>query len=123
MSPTLFQASLESVQSSVVPFLAMAAYRLWNLRPSQSMLCCPPTCEGCAFLMSSLTRLGLYSGTLLRICEVIEMPMSKLVQAPEAEGVLLMSRFRYTGEADRRGEANERPRLRWPLRSAAAKNR
>jgi hypothetical protein len=75
--------------------------------------------------MSSLTRLGLYSGTLLRICEVFDLPMSKLVQGLDTEGIYgkLEPRFRHAGEADRRGEADERPRLRWPFRSAAAKNR
>jgi hypothetical protein len=37
--------------------------------------------------MSSLTRLGLYSGTLLRICEVFDLPMSKLVQGLDREDV------------------------------------
>ena len=83
----------------------MAACRLWNLRPSQSMLCCPPICEGCAFLMSSLTRLGLYSGTLLRICEVFDLPMSKLVQGLDTEGISgkLEPRFRRAGKSDAKG--------------------
>jgi hypothetical protein len=37
--------------------------------------------------MSSLTRLGLYSGTLLRICKVFEVLMSKLVQGLDTGGV------------------------------------
>ena len=41
------------------------------------------------------------------------MPMSKLVQGLDTEGVLLMSRFRYAEEVDGRGELKEWPRHMW----------
>jgi hypothetical protein len=52
--------------------------------------------------------------TLLRICEVFEMPMSKLVHGLDTEGVLLMARFRQAGKA--MNEKNGRD----PIDSAAS---